>query len=181
MGNGILEHVFEDRTPDDLLREIEDGLREESLVIARRMSALAGLLWHRTAEAESVDADDPSYALITGFARTCAEVSAAMTLPPMSASTLVSRAEALSTRLPEVARVLAEGRTDWRTVELIITRTELVADERIAQLDHSMAERIVNWQCWSRQRITSKPRCPRKAAGCSSPTGARAPMISLAT
>ncbi|MET4431108.1 hypothetical protein ABIA65_004419 [Mycolicibacterium sp. 624] len=152
-GDGILEHVFDERTPGDLLRDIEESLREESMVVARRMSAVAGLLWHRTAEAEGVDDDDPSYALITGFARTCAEVSAAMTLPPMSASRLVSHAEALSTRLPEVARLLAEGRTDWRTVELIITRTELVSDDLIAQLDHSMAERIIHWQHWSRRRI----------------------------
>ena len=66
---------------------------------------------------------------------------------------MVGHAEALDTRLPRVFRLLAEGRTDWRTVQLIITRTELVDSDLIAALDQSMAERIVNWQCWSRQRI----------------------------
>ena len=50
---------------------------QESMLVARRMAAVAGLLWHRTAEAEGVDTEDPSYALITGFARACAEVGAA--------------------------------------------------------------------------------------------------------
>jgi hypothetical protein len=145
--------MFERRSPDALLSEVEQCQREESMVIARRMSAVAGLLWHRTAEAEGFDADDPSYALITGFARTCAEVGAAMNLSAKGAGQLVGYAEALDTRLPKVLRLLAEGKADWSTVELIITRTDLVRDDLIAQLDQSMAERIINWQCWSRRRV----------------------------
>jgi len=96
---------------------------------------------------------DPGYALITGFARTSAEVSAAMNMSPMAGSQLVGHAETLDTRLPKVAQLLAEGRTDWRTVQLIITRIELVDGALKAQLDQSMAQRIINWQCWSRRRI----------------------------
>jgi hypothetical protein len=91
--------------------------------------------------------------MITGFARTTAEVSAAMNMSPMGANHLVAQAEALDTRLPKVAALLADGKTDWRTVQLIITRTELVGDELIAQLDASLAERIGRWRCWSRRRI----------------------------
>jgi len=76
-----------------------------------------------------------------------------MNMSPMAASQIVGHAEALDTRLPRVARLLAEGRTDWRTVQLIITRSELVKGELMEQLDRSMAERIVSWQCWSRRRI----------------------------
>src|SRR5262249_6639505 len=58
------------------------------------------------------------------------------------------------TRLTKVAALLAAGQTDWRTVELIITRTELVSDDALmAQLDASLAARIGSWQCWSRRRI----------------------------
>ena len=145
--------MFDDGSPDALLSEVERCHREESIAIARRMSAVAGLLWHRTAEAEGVDTEDPSYALITGFARTCAEVGAAMNLSARSASKLVGQAEALDTRLPRVAGLLADAETDWPTVALIISRTELVCDDLIGKIDQSMAERIVHWQSWSRRRV----------------------------
>ena len=94
--------------------------------------------------------------MIDGFEQTTAEVAAAMNLSPMAASYLVSHAEALDTRLPNVAALLAEGRTDWRTVRLIISRTDLVSDdELIAKLDQSLAARIGNWHGWSRQRIVN--------------------------
>lgn len=71
------------------------------------------------------------YAAIDGFEQTAAEVAAATNLSPVAASYLVSYAEALDTRLPKVAALLAEGRTDWRTVRLIISRSDLVTDEEL--------------------------------------------------
>jgi hypothetical protein len=144
--------MFETAWPDILVGEIEDCQREESILISRRMTAIATLVWHRTGEAEDASSDDPG-ALITGFTRTCAEVSAAMNMSVMAANKMVGQAEALDTRLPEVRKLLATGRTDWRTVALIITRTDLVDGELMPELDRSMAERIINWQCWSRRRI----------------------------
>jgi Domain of unknown function (DUF222) len=153
VGPSNIEHMFESSSPSELVGEIEECNHAESVVIARRMAAIAALLWHRTGEAEDAPSADPGYALITGFARTSAEVSAAMNMSPMAASQIVGHAEALDTRLPRVARLLAEGRIDWRTVQLIIARTELVNGELMEQLDRSMAERIVSWQWWSRRRI----------------------------
>jgi hypothetical protein len=143
--------MFERSCPNTLLAEIEATQRQESTLMARRLAAIAELLGHRIAEAEDADTD-PGYSIITGFARTTAEVSAAMNMSPMGANHLVAQAEAVDTRLPKVGALLAEGGTDWRTVQLIITRTELVSDERIAELDESLAERIGHWQCWSRRR-----------------------------
>lgn len=121
--------------------------------MARRLSAVAALLRHRVAGAERPDRE---YAEIAGFEQTAAEVAAAMNLSPMGASYVVSYAEALDIRLPKIAALLAQGRTDWRTVRLIISRTDLVTDETlIARLDHSLAERIGNWHGWSRQRIVN--------------------------
>jgi hypothetical protein len=145
--------MFEGASPDVLVGEIEDCWRGESQLIARRMAATADLLWHRTGEAEDASSDDPGYALITGFARTSAEVSAAMNMSPTAASQIVGQAEALDTRLPQVAALLADGTVDWPTVKLIVTRTELVDGALMPQLDQSMAERIVKWQCWSRRRV----------------------------
>ena len=147
-----IESMFEDATPGALITEIEASQQQESALMAHRLAAIAALLERRIAEAEDAD-PDPGYAMITGFARTTAEVSAAMNMSPMGANHLVAQAEASDTRLPKVAALLAEGKTDWRTVLLIIARTELVGDELIAQLDASLAERIGRWQCWSRRRI----------------------------
>ncbi|EUA57077.1 hypothetical protein I550_0197 [Mycobacterium intracellulare 1956] len=107
------------------------------MLVARRLAAVAALLRHRVATADGADRE---YAEIDGFEQTAAEVAAVMNLSAMGASFLVSHAEALDTRLPRVAALLAEGRTDWRTVRLVITRTDLVTDrEVIATLDESLA------------------------------------------
>jgi len=58
--------------------------------MAHRLAAIAALLSRRIAEAEDAD-PDPGYAMITGFARTTAEVSAAMNMSPMGANHLVSQ------------------------------------------------------------------------------------------
>lgn len=124
--------------------------------MARRCAAIAALLVQRTLEAEDAD-PDPGWSMITGFARTTAEVSAAMNLSPKGSQHLVAQAEALDVRLPKVAALLLEGKTDWRTTELIISRTELVSDQELmARLDASLAQRIGGWQCWSRQRIINE-------------------------
>jgi Domain of unknown function (DUF222) len=131
--------MFEAATPDALITEIEASQQQESELMAHRLAAIAALLSQRTAEAEKAD-PDPGYSMITGFARTTAEVSAAMNMSPMGANHLVAQAEALDTRLPKIAALLAEGKTDWRTVQVIITRTELVSSDLIAQLDQSLEQ-----------------------------------------
>ncbi|BBY05984.1 hypothetical protein MNVI_13020 [Mycobacterium noviomagense] len=138
-----------------LVAAVESTHRLESMLVARRLAAVAALLRLRTAAAESPD-DTRGYAVVDGFEQTTAEVAAAMNLSPMAASYLVSHAHTLDTRLPKVAALLAEGRTDWRTVRLIISRTDLVTDpELIAKLDQSLAARIGKWHSWSRQRIVN--------------------------
>lgn len=139
--------------PAALVAGVESSYRLESMLVARRLAAVATLLRHRVAAAERAE-HERGYALIDGFEQTTAEVAAAMNLSPMGASYLVSYAEALDVRLPGVAALLAEGRTDWRTVRLIIGRTDLVSDETVmAELDASLAERIGRWHGWSKQRI----------------------------
>jgi Domain of unknown function (DUF222) len=151
----MIEPMFDTIDPDGLVAEIESAHRQESMLVARRMAAVAALLRHRLAAAERTD-DRRGYALIDGFEQTAAEVAAAMNLSPMAANYLVAEAEALDARLPGIAALLAEGRTDWRTVRLIISRTDLITDaELIAGVDKSLAARIGNWHGWSRQRIVN--------------------------
>jgi hypothetical protein len=146
--------MFESLAPTELVMAIAGSQRQESMLVAERLAAVAELLAQRTAEVENED-PDAGYMMITGFQRTTAEVAAAMNLSPAAASHVVSHANALTNRLPEVGAVLAAGDTDWRTVQLIIARTELVRDSVIARLDESLARRISKWQCWSRRRITN--------------------------
>jgi hypothetical protein len=91
--------------------------------------------------------------MITGFARTTAEVGAVMNMAPMVARRLVSQAEALDARLPRLAGLLEAGTIDWPTIQLIITRTELVADDLVGHVDAELAQRIPSWDSWSRNRI----------------------------
>ena len=149
----MIEHMFENATPDVLVGEIEAMGVQESALMARRCAAIAALLAWRIDEAIDVDAG-AGYALVSGFARTAAEVSAAMNMSARGAQHLVGQAEALATRLPRVAAVLAAGRIDWATVEIIIARTGLVTDDTlVALLDESLASRVGGWRCWSRKRI----------------------------
>jgi hypothetical protein len=147
--------MFDDRAPEVLIGELEECHRRESTLIARRMSAIAGLLRHRTAAAEDPAAEEPGYAVITGFARASAEVAAVMNLAPMTAATMVGHAEALDLRLPEIAALLAAGRIDWRTSLLIITRTALVDSDSMPLLDRLLADKIEGWGSWSRRRVTN--------------------------
>jgi Domain of unknown function (DUF222) len=93
------------------------------------------------------------------------EVAAAMNMSAMGASHVVAQAEAVDARPPAVGALLAEGRTDWRTVQVIIARTELVSSEVIGPLDQWLAERIGRWQCWSRRRIINAVDAAVRAIG----------------
>ena len=102
-----------DLDPAQLVGVVDSTHREESLLVAWRLAAVAALLGHRVARAADL-AERGGYAEIDPYQQTTAEVAAAMNLPPMAASFVVSDAEALDVRLPKVAALLAEGRTDWR-------------------------------------------------------------------
>jgi Domain of unknown function (DUF222) len=139
--------------PTELVAAVASSYRLESMLVARRLAAVARLLRHRVAAAEQAEREH-GYAVIDGFEQTAAEVAAVMNLSATAASYLVCHAEALDVRLPKVAALLAQGRSDWRTMRLIISRTDLVNDAGLmTKLDDSLAARIATWQSWSKQRI----------------------------
>jgi hypothetical protein len=153
---GIFEHMFDPTAaqlaPTELVLAIADSQRQESMLVARRMADIAELLAQRTSEVE-VEDPDPGFMIVTGFQRTTAEVAAACNLSPAAVSVMVSHADALVQRLPEVAALLAIGDTDWRTVQIVISRTEFVKDSLMRALDAGLAQRISQWRCWSRKRV----------------------------
>jgi len=140
-----------DLSPDQLVDMIGSTHQLESALKARELAAVAGLLKQRT----NVEQENPerAYDVIDGYEQTCAEVSAVLNISPTAASYVVHYAEALADRLPRVAALPASGQTDWRTVQLIISRTDLVKDELIGELDERLAARLGKWKSWSRQRI----------------------------
>lgn len=154
----MIECMFEEMNELDagaLARVIESAHRQESVLVARRLAAVAALLRSRVAAVERSERRQ-EYAEIDGFEQTAGEVAAAMNLSPAAANYVVSDAQALDVRLPAVARLLAEGKTDWRTVRSIIRRTELITDEALtAKVDQSLATRLGAWQGWSTRRIVN--------------------------
>lgn len=150
----MFDTEFDPAAPGRLVDALTYGARAEAKLIAARMVAVADLLVQRTAEL-NVEGVHPNYMILTGFARASAEVGAALNLTSGAASRLVEQAEALRDRLPRLAALLADGQTDWRTVEIVIARTKFVSSTVIAQIDEDLAKRITGWQCWSEGRITT--------------------------
>nr|WP_241007937.1 HNH endonuclease signature motif containing protein [Mycobacterium kubicae] len=139
--------------PETLVAAVASTYRQESVLVAQRMAAIAGLLRYRSDATERA-AERGDYARIGAFEHTAAEVAAVMNLSPVAASYVVSDAEALDTRLPKIRALLAQGRTDWRTVRLIISRTDLLTDEKVmAAVDESLVAQIASWRGWSKRRI----------------------------
>jgi hypothetical protein len=71
-----------------LVAVVESTHREESKLMARRMTAVAALLRNRAAAAKRAEGER-GYSEIDGFDQTKAEVAAAMNLSPLAASYLV--------------------------------------------------------------------------------------------
>jgi hypothetical protein len=57
VGCRIVEHVFEEGTPDFLIGAIEASQRQESVLIAHRLAAIAALWWLRISQAGEADPD----------------------------------------------------------------------------------------------------------------------------
>ncbi len=143
--------MFDSWSDAEVLTLVEDAHRDTAMAMARQLAAIAELLERRIDQELTVEADVKS--MITGFRRTTAEVSAAMNMTAARARTLVGQAEALHTRLPAVGALLASGAVDFDTVELAISRTDLVDEDLIAQVDASVAEQLGRWQSWSRAQV----------------------------
>lgn len=143
-----------DEEAASLVSDIAGTWREDAMRAAQRLDLVADLVDIRTIQAEDDD-PDPGYMIITGLRRASADIGAALNLVPDRASLMVAHAVALRERLPHVRALLAAGKADWPTVELILTRTEQVAESVVHTVDTYLAERLDSWQCWSRRRISN--------------------------
>jgi hypothetical protein len=150
-GADNVEHVFEAVSDGDLIDVMGEATRDESTAIAQRLAAVGELYTRREQErAEckwwSVDATDA----------VAAEVSAAQNISHARAVGQVHYARVLRDRLPEVAKVFAQGLIDFRMVSTIIARTENVADEVMADLDAAIARHCVKWMKLSGPKLRDR-------------------------
>ncbi|WP_176562288.1 HNH endonuclease signature motif containing protein, partial [Mycolicibacterium palauense] len=143
--------MFDDWSDGDVVAAAVAAHRQESVLTARKLAAVAHLLQRRISEELAREQDMSS--VITAFSRTAAEVAAALNLSAAAARRLVTAAEALDVRLPAVAAQFADGHVDWATVQVIIARTDLVDEQLVVRVDAVLAEELHTWSSWSRRRI----------------------------
>ena len=143
--------MFDIWSEGEVLSVVEDAHRQVAVAMARSLAGIFELLERRTAEELAIDLDVSS--MITGFQRTVVEVGAVLNMTSARARVLVRQADALHTRLPAVGALLAAGEVDWATTELVLSRTDLVDEERMARLDATMAEQLRGWSSWSRKSV----------------------------
>ena len=145
MGTGSVEHMFGslfgDVDDDALVGVIEQLMRDEAAVAARRMAAIAELV-HRTVEED----DERGWWAFDPWDNTAARVAAALSVGQRRASGQMRIAVALRDRLPAVAGLFVAGVISARLVSEISWRTHLVDDdELIAVIDTAIAEAATGW------------------------------------
>ncbi len=127
--------------------------REENAAGARRLAAISDL-WALRAPDDDVE---KRYWAIDGYAGLIVEVAAALGVSRKRAQAQVDRAVTLRTRLPKVAAVYAKGLIDAVMVAMIVSRTDLIIDDDVAQqVDADLAARIVAWGRLSKPKMEQR-------------------------
>lgn len=143
-----------DSLPDaDLIDVITSAQRAEAQACARRLDAI-GVLVERHADLDKPDERDRHP--LDRWDRVGAEIAAAQGITQALASRQMRYAQVLRHRLRAVAGRFAAGDLDFRTVALIINRTELVDNDAVVtQVDAAIVQALPRWTRWSHKRITA--------------------------
>ena len=150
-GMDIIERMFEGISDAGLVDAMGGATRSESMAIARRLAAVGELDARRARELA-----ERNFWRTDPFEEVAAEVSAAQNISRGRASGQIHHARVLRDELPEVAAVFATGAIDFRMVATIITRTENVEPDVLAQLDAALARHCVKWM-----RLSGPKLCDR--------------------
>ena len=148
---GILEYVFEGMSDWDLVEVMGEATRDESTAIAQRLAAVAALFVRRSSALAEL-----AWCCADGCDAVAAEVAAAQRISHGRAVGQVQFACNLWHRLPAVARVFSRGTIDFRVVSMIISRTDNVDDDVIADLDAAIAGHAEKWMRLSGPKLRDR-------------------------
>ncbi len=157
VGGGSVANMFESNGDPTAAAAAVDAItlsaREENAAGARRLAAI-GDLWALRAPDDDVE---KRYWAIDGYAGLVVEVAAALGVSRKRAQAQVERAVLLRTRLPKVAAVYAKGLIDAVMVAMIVSRTDLIIDDDVAQqVDADLAAKIVAWGRLSKPKMEQR-------------------------
>ncbi len=136
----MFESLFSDVDDDALVGVIEQLMRDEAQVAARRLAAIAELV------VRTVEDDERGWWAFDPWDNTAARVAAALSVGQRRASGQMRIAMALRDRLPRVAALFFAGAISARLVSEITWRTHLLdGDELIAVIDAAIAQAARGW------------------------------------
>ncbi|OBF04877.1 hypothetical protein A5730_17790 [Mycobacterium sp. ACS4054] len=151
---GLDEH-FERRYPSKtaessgFLAAARECARSENRAAAGQLAAIGKLFAYRL----SRGGERADWAVDTEAA-VAAEVAAELRIGPGLAASRVRYARALRERLPRVAEVFAAGDIDFRMVQTMVYRTDLITDPDVmASVDEQLAARVARWPSMTSARL----------------------------
>ncbi|BBY48591.1 HNH endonuclease [Mycolicibacterium arabiense] len=140
-------------TAFDASGTVGEWARVEAAATARRLAAMVVLLDQAYAADGSADREQW---YLDNWGAVAAEIGAEQNITQGAASHQLLIATALRDRLPEVAKLFAQGLVSYRVVSAITTRTALVRD-RAAQraVDKAFADVLTEWAPMSEEKLNT--------------------------
>lgn len=153
-----LDELFERRypsaTPEStaLLERVSSLSRAENRAAAGQLAAIGALFAHRLSRC----AESEEWAVDTEAA-VAAEVAAELRISHGLAASRVRYGRALRERLPRVAAVFAAGDIDFRMVQALVYRTDLLTDaDVLAAVDAQLAATVARWPSLTPARLAAQ-------------------------
>lgn len=145
------ERRYPSTTPESsaLLAAARGCARTENRAVAAQLAAIGSLFAYRLSRCGETE----EWAVDTEAA-VAAEVAAELRISQGLAAGRVRYARALRERLPKVATVFAAGDIDFRTVQTLVYRTDLITDpDVLAAVDAQLAANVAMWPSMTRGRL----------------------------
>ncbi|MGZ4576799.1 MAG: HNH endonuclease signature motif containing protein [Mycobacterium sp.] len=152
------DELFERRYPSTtpasagLLAEAGGCARAENRAVAGQLAAIGRLFAYRLSRC----AETEDWAVDTEAA-VSAEVAAELRISQGLAASRVGYARALRERLPKVGEVFAAGDINFRMVQTLVFRTDLITDaDVVADVDAQLAARVGRWPSLTPARLAAQ-------------------------
>ncbi|WP_156767968.1 DUF222 domain-containing protein, partial [Mycobacterium sp. E1386] len=148
------ERRYPSRTEESaaMLAEAGGCVRAENRAVAGQLAAIGSLFAHRLSRC----AETEEWAVDTEAA-VAAEVAAELRIGQGLAASRVRYARALRERLPRVAAVFAAGAIDFRMVQTLVFRTDLITDRDVlAAVDGQLAAQVARWPSLTPARLAAR-------------------------